>query len=251
MATATTPKGGTDLWDSSVKFVTGHITEFIVMLIIFIVISFVIDAIFGAIALGASGAVTLGYGAYGYAPHISGIYSIIAAVGGAVGAFITLWFIASLYELVGVIGAGSVDYVKTVQNGLNRTFANTNLLVIVVAIGFVAELFNSMWALLGIGIGSAIAFAVIAGVFTAAYVGIALSGMTKRSEINFLNVFSDVNGRSSTAGIFLYITVGIAIIPILNILQFLLVPLAVTILAGSSQSGSAPAQKPKQAAAGK
>jgi hypothetical protein len=239
MATATASKGGTDLWNTSLKLVTDHIAEFVITFVLFIIISLVIGAIFSVVAMAVAAPAGY-YGVYRTASlGISPVYGIITAIGGVFGAFVVLWFIATLYNIIDMIGAGKVDYVNAAQSGFNRVLASGNILLYVLALGFVAGLLEGLWSFGFFGAAGVLLGSILGGICIAAYVGIALTGMRKNPDVNFLNVFSSINTTSSTAGIFLYVAVGIAIIPIISILQFILVPVAVAILAIAGGAGAA------------
>ena len=203
---ATKPKN--DLWANVTASIGNNLLSFVIMIIIFIVIWLIFGAIFGALA---------GYGG------IVGA-AIFSAIGAAITSVITLWFSASLYEMCdSIIAKKSVEFASNLETGFNRAMKKQNVLVAVAVIGFVG-------ALIGALLGNGIIGLLVRGLFMAAVLGIALVAFTKNGKLNFTGTFNAVNRASSNSGLFLYLTVIVMIIPIVQLLALIMAPVCVMIL---------------------
>lgn len=214
-----------DIWKSATKLISDNFTEFIIMIVLFVVVSLVILFIFGAIEGQIIGRFIFGFGSSGI--NYTGL-AIVEAIQAVVLAFVYLWFIGVFYRLAEAFmqKQKSVNYVALVGQGVHDALAHPNVLVAMAALGFVGGLIG---AFLG-GFGYLASF--LTSIFLAGAIGIGLVAFIKQSApwFNFWDTFSQINKASSNAGIVLYLTLLVELVPFLNLIEMVMIPFAVIIL---------------------
>ncbi len=216
----------TDLLNPAFKFLSDNFVSFLLLTVVFLIAYFAIYGIFSAIA-GAVSFTSAYYGPFYYSAFGFNqlTYAIVQSIGTLLMSAAVLIFIASLFETIALIKSKKFDFALAIGNGIKRALSNKNLLAIVLLLGFVGG-FLSSYA----GAGPDYLFYVnwlgffVFGLFTAAYVGIALGAQSSSHNANFLQVFSKISGN---AGAVLYVTLLASIVPVFGII---LLPLAVIIL---------------------
>ncbi len=220
-----------DLWTNAMKWATDNVMSLVIVFVIFAIIAFVVNWIFAQLTINIllSGIYT---GIYTGGVAFSATYAILLAIGGAIGGFIYLWYVGALNVAVGAASSKNPDYMKWITTGLSKALATKTSLLAVVGLGFVGGFIAGSF-ILGFGAGF------IASLFAVAYSGIALCAYINKPNLNFVQVFQNVQKGSSNAGIFLFITVLAALLSFASVyvfgLVFLLTPFAVVILAQSKQ----------------
>jgi hypothetical protein len=186
-----------NLWTSSVDMVMDNLVDFGILFVLFLVISIILILVFGS----------LGY-----------IFKYASVLLGCVYSFIILWFVYALYSSIDWIKRSKyVDFFDSMETGLKNMLGNTTLLALVLALGIVSGLISLTHIPLN-------------GIIVALYTGIALVGAYDSKNLNFIDVFNRINGKSNYSAVYLYITVAIAVIPVINILQIFLLPVASSII---------------------
>ncbi len=177
--------------------VMDNLVDFGILFVLFLVISIILILVFGS----------LGY-----------IFKYASVLLGCVYSFIILWFVYALYSSIDWIKRSKyVDFFDSMETGLKNMLGNTTLLALVLALGIVSGLISLTHIPLN-------------GIIVALYTGIALVGAYDSKNLNFIDVFNRINGKSNYSAVYLYITVAIAVIPVINILQIFLLPVASSII---------------------
>ena len=219
-----------ELWDKSTKLLYSHPADYIFTLLIFVIIFVIISVVFYATldavafrSLYVSTSYFSGSAVFIYNPVVAGIVELVY---GALLAIIGACFIASLYETTASIAAGrQVDYAKVVLAGTNRLLAKMNTVIAVAVVGAIGGLISGLLIAIGL-LGN-----FIGGLLVALWVGMALTGLSAKADINFLRAFGEIGAKSSNSSAILYVTLLVAIVPVVGpMLAFLLAPLAVIIL---------------------
>jgi hypothetical protein len=192
--------------------------------VIFAVIAFIVNWVFTQITIGAIINAVYTGGSFGITA------GIILAIGGAIGGFIYLWYVGALNEMVANVSSKkNVDYVASITAGAKGALGSKNGLYAVLGLGFLSGLIGGTGLL---GYGYATSF--VAALFIAAYTGVALVAYAGSKGLNFVQVFQNVNKSSSNAGLFLFLTVLVALLGFLSlyvlVLVFIMTPIAVVIL---------------------
>jgi hypothetical protein len=237
-----------DLWLASVDLLKRRVLDFVVLFFIFIVITFLIITIFGAIenyvvstSLSTAALInyysTLSTGST-YAPFYTG-YVLTFGIASAISAFILLWFIGTLFTAMDTLNSNKpVDYIGSVIAGLNKVFSNLLALIVVIVLGFIGGLVSALlFSPIGLGayMGDYLLSAFVSGLFIALYTGIALVALRGKTDMNFITVLQNISRSSNNAGLYVLAAIGIAIIPYLQYIQFILIPMAVVIIYLSRQ----------------
>ena len=200
--------------------ISANFAPFVIMVILFIVASAIIFLVFSAIEGQILGRFFLGidYGAL----------AIVTAIQAALIAFVYLWFIGAFYRLADEFKAKTknINYVSLVSQGLHDALAHPNTLLAMAALAFVGGLIGTF---LG-GFGYLAIF--IESIFIAGAIGIGLAAFVadKAQWYNFWDLFAQVNKESSNAGIILYLTLLVELVPILNFIEVAMIPVAVMLL---------------------
>ncbi len=131
-----------------------------------------------------------------------------------------------------------VDYIGSVIAGLNKVFSNLLALIVVIVLGFIGGLVSALlFSPIGLGayMGDYLLSAFVSGLFIALYTGIALVALRGKTDMNFITVLQNISRSSNNAGLYVLAAIGIAIIPYLQYIQFILIPMAVVIIYLSRQ----------------
>ena len=192
-----TEKENQDVWDSALSLLSDNLIDFAVLLALFALTVFIVTFAFGAAA---------------------SYFRPAFLASGVIYSFMVIWFISTLYcSLDWVKESGYIDYVDTIMKGLRRAVSDRRLLLIVLALGFVAGLI----AVTGVP---------LTGLLVALYSGIALVGVGNPANVNFFGAFIDIGTKSRVAGTYLFATVLVVMIPLVHIVQFFMLPIAVAII---------------------
>ncbi|MCW6159936.1 MAG: hypothetical protein LVQ95_02500 [Candidatus Micrarchaeales archaeon] len=213
-------KGSSDIWNNTMKMVSANFAPFVIMIILFVVASAIIFLVFGAIEGQIVGRFFFGVDYTALA--------IVTAIQAALIAFVYLWFIGAFYRLADEFKAKStnINYVNLVSQGLHDALAHPNTLLAMAALAFVGGLIGTF---LG-GFGYLAIF--IESIFIAGAIGIGLAAFVaqKTQWYNFWDLFAQVNKESSNAGIMLYLTLLVELVPVLNIIEVAMIPFSVMLL---------------------
>ncbi len=214
------PKGSGNLWKSAAAVLTGNIAVFVIIAIVFVIIGYALSYVLGTLS--------------GISFLYSGIGSyILAGVSGAVLALVVLWYVDGVIAVYGHIkDKKDVDYVSCITGSLGKVFSDANTAILMAGIGFVAGIVSTFLGTVGAGALGAIVYGILAAVYTA--VALVSANGERPVNPNFVETFQKVNGMSGNAGIYLWVTVLVGIIPGFGIVQTLMLPLGALVM---NQSG--------------
>jgi len=214
-----------DIWTSATKLISANFATFVIMIVLFVVVSAIIFLIFGAIEGQIIGGFAFGFGGFGFN---YGALAIVMAIQAVIEAFVFLWFIGVFYRLADafVQKQKTVNYVSLLTQGIHDALAHPNTLIAMAALGFVGGLLGTF---LG-GFGYLATF--LTSIFLAGAIGIGLVAFIKQKApwYNFWDTFAEVNKASPNAGIMLYLTLLVELVPILNLIEVVMIPLSVMLL---------------------
>lgn len=218
-----------DIWQRSLDFLTKNIKQYAVLVAVFLVVLAVAYSIVGTFSQ-----VFLLLYMRGAALIVGSM--ALFSVWGVLYAFITGAYIFGLKDgISALLKKGQIDYVHSAISGLTTMLFNKKLLLEVLFLGLVSGAIYGIlsafynYAILAVGqIFSGIAYSLI--------VLILLSNAYSLNISKFIEKIKSINSSSPNSGLFLILTLGLPIIPLVGALDIFLLAFAVVLLTPSLES---------------